>query len=250
MDSSFNFTGKTILVTGASSGIGKQISIECAAAGAVVFLLGRDQERLQQTLDLLNGEGHQVFCGDIKDENFIVDTCKKLPVLDGVVQSAGLMRLTPVKFITPEFIDELFAVNLRAPILFTTSLVKLKKLKRNSSIVMLSSITGAVIGCQANSVYGATKGGLQAFCRSAALELSKNNIRINCIAPGMVETEGIEKIGEHVTADSIELDKKNYPLARYGTTSEIASACMFLLSDASAWTTGSTMVIDGGYTAQ
>lgn len=250
MDNSYNFTGKTILVTGASSGIGKQVSIQCAAAGATVFLLGRNQDRLQKTVDLLDGEGHQVFCGDIKDENFIVDTCKKLPPLDGVVQSAGLMKLTPIKFLTAGIIDDLFAINLRAPILFTTTLVKLKKLKPYSSMVLLSSITGAVIGCRANSVYGATKGGLQAFCKSAALELSKNNIRVNCVAPGMVETEGVERIGEHVTPESIELDKKNYPLARYGSTVDIASACLFLLSDASAWTTGSTLVIDGGFTAQ
>lgn len=238
------------MVTGASSGIGKQISIQCAEAGATVYLLGRDMERLQVTLSLMKGSGHQVFCGDIRNESFITDTCKQLPSLDGVVQSAGLMKLIPLKFITPEIIDDIFSINLRAPILFTTTLVKLKKLKPLSSMVLLSSITGAVIGCRANSIYGATKGGLQAFCKSAALELAKNNIRINCVAPGMVETEGVERIGEHVTAESIEEDKKNYPLARYGTTTDVASACLFLLSAASSWTTGSTLVIDGGFTAQ
>lgn len=250
MDNPFSLQGKKILVTGASSGIGKQVSIQCAAGGATVFLLGRDQARLKNTLALLDGTGHEIFCGDIKEESFIVDTCKALPPLDGVVQSAGLMKLVPLKFVTPEIIDDLFAINLRAPILFTTTLVKLKKLKPYSSMVLLSSITGAAIGCRANSVYGATKGGLQAFCKSAALELSPRNIRVNCVAPGMVETEGVGVIGEHVTAESLELDKKNYPLARYGNTSEVAFACIFLLSDASAWTTGTTIILDGGFTAQ
>jgi NAD(P)-dependent dehydrogenase (short-subunit alcohol dehydrogenase family) len=250
MSNSIDFTGKSILVTGASSGIGKQVSIQCAVAGATVYLLGRDQDRLKQTLDTLEGQGHKIFCGDIKNEDFITETCNALPPLDGVVQSAGLMKLSPIKFLTPEIIDNIFSINLRAPILFTTTLVKLKKLKPYSSMVLLSSVTGAAIGCKGNSVYGATKGGIQAFCKSAALELAKSNIRVNCVAPGMVETEGVERIGEHVSDESIKADKKNYPLARYGTTKEVAAACLFLLSDASSWTTGTTLVIDGGFTAQ
>jgi len=247
---SFDFLGKTILITGASSGIGKQICIECAQAGANVILMGRDHERLTQTLNLMPGNGHIMIAGDNRDENFIEETCKRLPQLDGFIYSAGLIKLIPLKFLNSTNIDEMLSVNLRAPILFVALLFKLKKFNPYASIVLLSSITGSVIGYIANSTYGASKGGLQAFCKSAALELAKNNVRINCVAPGMVESEGAEKIGQQVSNENIELDKKNYPLKRYGLTSEIAASCLFLLSDGSKWTTGTTVVIDGGFTAQ
>ena len=160
------------------------------------------------------------------------------------------MKLVPLKFINAAFIDEMLAINLRAPILLITTLHKLKKIKPASSLVLLSSVNGAVIGSLANSVYGAAKGGLQSFCKSAALELAKTGIRINCIAPAMVETEGTAKIGEHVSAEAIEADKKNYPLGRYGTPADIAGCCLFLLSGAGSWITGTTITIDGGFTAQ
>lgn len=249
-DYTYNFTGKTILVTGASSGIGKQICLDCAEAGATVIMLGRDEERLKQLLYQLEGGSHQVITGDLKDEQFIERACQRLPLLDGVVQSAGLMKLVPLKFINAAFIDEMLAVNLRAPILLLSALQKQKKLKPASSIVLLSSVNGAAVGSLANSVYGATKGALQSFCKSASLELAKTNIRINCIAPAMVNTEGTAKISEHVSAEAIEADKKNYPLGRYGTPSDIAGCCLFLLSGAGSWITGSTITIDGGFTAQ
>jgi len=247
---SFDFLNKNILVTGASSGIGKQICIECAQAGANVILMGRDHERLTQTLNLMPGNGHIIIAGDIQDEIFIEETCKSIPSLDGFVHSAGLIKLIPLKFLKSTNIDEMLSINLRAPILFVSLLFKLKKLKPYSSIVLLSSITGAVIGSLANSIYGASKGGLHAFCKSAALELAKSNIRINCVAPGIVETEGVEKLEEQVSNESMEIDKKTYPLNRFGSTSEIAASCLFLLSDGSKWTTGTTLVIDGGLTAQ
>lgn len=244
------FHGMTILVTGASSGIGREICIHCASAGASVILLARDEQRLNQTLGLMKAGDHKVICGDIKDADFIVDTCKSMALLDGVVQAAGLMKLIPLKFIDIDFIDEMTAVNLKAPILFIATLQKLKKLKPASSIVLVSSVNGAVIGSLANSLYASTKGGLQGFCKSASLELAKNGIRINCLAPAMVSTEGTAGIEDHVSAESIAADKKTYPLGRYGTPGDIAHACMFLLSPASSWITGTTMVIDGGFTSQ
>ncbi|MGY4537065.1 NAD(P)-dependent dehydrogenase (short-subunit alcohol dehydrogenase family) [Mucilaginibacter sp. UYNi724] len=249
-DYNYNFSEKTILVTGASSGIGKQVSIECAKAGATVIMLGRDEARLKKTLALLAGGGHQMIPGDLQDDEFIETTCKNMPAVDGIIQSAGLMKLVPLKFINAAFIDTMLGVNLRAPILLITTLHKFKKIKPASSIVLLSSINGAVIGSLANSVYGSAKGGLQSFCKSAALELATNKIRINCIAPAMVETEGTAKIGEHVSAESIAADKKKYPLGRYGTPADIAGCCLFLLSGASSWITGTTITIDGGFTAQ
>lgn len=247
---SFNFIGKTILVTGASSGIGKEVAIASAKAGANVILTGRDQKRLYETLNLMEAGEHYILAGDFQDENYILKLCKKLPQLDGIVYSAGLIKLIPLNFIKSIDIEQIFGINLKAPILLISLLNKLKKLNRHSSIVLLSSITSSSMGSMANSVYGASKGGLEGFCKSAALELVKKNIRINCIAPGMVETEGIDSITMEVSNESIELDKKNYPMGRYGKVNEIAAACLFLLSDGSSWTTGSTIVIDGGFTAQ
>ena len=247
---SFNFLNKNILVTGASSGIGRQVCIECAKAGANVILMGRDNDRLNQTLNLMQGNNHIIITGDIQDENFIEEACKSLLKLDGFVHSAGLIKLVPLKFLKSTNIDEMLSINLRAPMLFVSLLFKLKKLNPYSSIVLLSSITGPIIGQMANSIYGASKGGLHGFCKSAALELAKGNIRINCLAPGMVETEAIEKFEQEVSKETLDIDRKNYPLNRYGLPSEIAASCLFLLSDGSKWTTGTTIVIDGGVTAQ
>ncbi|HEY4196604.1 MAG TPA: SDR family oxidoreductase [Mucilaginibacter sp.] len=250
MNELFALKDKTILVTGASSGIGRQVCIACAESGAKLILTGRDSDKLEHSLTLLKGEGHLALRGDLTEPGFIEHICKEIPEIDGVVQSAGIMKLLPLKFIKGEDIDEIISINLRAPILLVSGLSRLKKLKQKSSIILLSSINGAAIGSLANSVYGASKGGIQSFCKSSALELAKNNIRINCIAPGMVETEGIEQINEQVSAQSLEADKKKYPLSRYGVPEDIAAICLFLLSDASSWITGTTIVADGGYTAQ
>lgn len=250
MDNLFSLSNKTILVTGASSGIGKRVSIHCAQYGAKLIISGRDKDSLEATMAQLEGEGHEMIVGDLREESFITDLCTRVPQLDGVVHSAGLMKLIPLKFINAAVINELFSINLNAPILLITGLVKQKKLKAFSSVIFMSSINGAHIGSKANSVYGATKGGIQAFTKSAALELSPKNIRVNCLAPGMIETEGVERIGEHVTEESMALDKKLYPLGRYGMPAEVAGACVYLLSDVSKWVTGITLTIDGGFTAQ
>ncbi len=250
MNNSRVLINKTILVTGASSGIGRCISIDCAKAGAKLILTGRDPQKLRETLNALEGTGHEMIGGDLADAGFIDSLCEQLPLLDGMVYSAGLMKLLPLKFIKADDIDEIYSINLRAPVLLIARVSKLKKLRRASSVVLISSVSGTVIGNIGHSIYSATKGGLQAFCKSASLELAKNEVRINCIAPGMVETEGMDRIGEQVSAEGIESDKKKYPLSRYGKPSDIASAALFLLGDASAWITGTNMVIDGGYTVQ
>jgi len=248
-DHSTLFHGKAVLVTGASSGIGREICIHCASAGASVILLARDELRLNETLGMMKAGDHTIISGDLADADFIIDTCKNISPLDGVVHAAGLMKLMPLKFIDSNLIDEITSVNLKAPILLISTLQKLKKLRPASSIVLLSSVNGAVIGSPANSLYAATKGGLQGFCKSASLELAKNGTRINCVAPAMVSTEGTAGIEENVSAESIAADKKNYPLGRYGTPGDIARACMFFLSPVNSWITGTTMVIDGGLTA-
>ena len=250
MNNHFSLQHKTIFITGASSGIGKQACIECSAAGARIILNGRNEVKLKATFDLLPGNGHSIVCGDLSNAEFIEKVCQNLPQIDGLVHAAGIMKLLPLKFIKPSFIDEIFNTNLRAPILLVSTLTRLKKINPHSSIVLISSINGAVIGSLANSVYGASKGGLQAFCKSSSLELAKNNVRINCIAPGMVETAGVAKISSVVSAESIENDKKKYPISRYGQPQDISSACLFLLASSSTWMTGTTLIIDGGYTAQ
>ena len=239
----FSLKEKIILVTGASSGIGRATAIECSKMGAKLVITGRNEERLIETLRLLDGEGHQYIVADLSNEQEIDQVVLKIPIVNGVVNSAGFNIVKLLPFIKASDLNEMIKLNLEAPILLTNQIVKNKKIKRDSSIVFVSSI-GKFIVAIGNCMYSATKGGLSAFMKNAALDLAGKKIRCNAVLPGMVETPLIleKDIGEEL----LDKDRELYPLKRFGNPEDVAHAIIFLLSDASSWITGSEIVIDGG----
>lgn len=244
----FSLEGKTILVTGASSGIGRGIAIECSKMGAKVVLNGRSEERLKETLGLMAGDGHQMLATDISRQEEIDNMVLALPKLDGCVLCAGIPQVCPVKRFKRRDIEDIFSVNTFAPIMITSQLVKQKKLQRGSSVVLIESISGVFVGTKGDVSYNASKAALNGFLKGSALELAGQGIRINAVNPGLVPTNILNLTNEMFSEEHhTDIMKESYPLKRYGTPEDIAYGCIYLLSDASSWVTGTNIVIDGGY---
>ena len=242
----YSLEGKTILITGASSGIGKATAIECSKMGANVIITARNEAKLIQVMTELEGEGHQMFLCDLSKETDIDKMVAELPDVQGVINNAGYTKILPVQFINTDELNSIFQVNTVAPILLLQKLLKKKKIKKGASIVFTSSLAG--LGCctVGNSMYSATKGAISAFIRCVALELAPKKIRVNAVCPAMVDT-GILGSGT-ITKEQLSTELNNYPLGRFGNPSDIALAMVYLLSDASSWITGDNLVLDGGLT--
>ena len=240
----YSLEGKTVLVTGASSGIGRTTAIECSKMGAKVVITARNETRLKETLSLLEGEGHRLLLADLGCEEDLNDLVSKLPKLDGIVNNAGFTKTLPLQFIKREQLVEILNVNTVAPILLLQKILRKKLLSSGSSIVFTSSIAGLGLTAPGNAMYTSSKGAISAYIKNAALELASKKIRVNAVCPGMVNT-GILESGS-VSDSQLEEDEKNYPLGRYGEPRDIALSIIYLLSDASAWVTGTNLIIDGG----
>ncbi len=240
----YSLEGKTILVTGASSGIGQATAIECSKMGAKVIITARNEERLQQTLSKMEGGEHQYLICDLSNSSEIDNLIQELPILDGLVNNAGFTTTSPVQFIKEEELNKILQVNTIAPILILKNLVKRKKLSKGSSVVFTSSLSGLGKISLGNSMYAVSKGGISTFIKCAAKELAEKHIRVNAVCPGMVDTGILDK--GTITSEQLEIDRLRYPLKRYGRPEEIAWAIIYLLSNASSWVTGTNMIIDGG----
>ena len=239
----FTLKGKTVLVTGASSGIGRQTAIECSRLGSSVIITGRNKERLKETLELLEGSGHEIIVADIANAYEVDELVSKLPLLNGVVHSAGIIKRLPLKFVSATNLQDLMQVNFVGPALLTQRIVKQKKLQADSSVVFLSSVATnfASLG---NVMYMASKGAINSFMKGIAFELAASKIRVNAVEPGMIRTP----LSSQIEEDTLQKDLANYPLGRYGQPEEVAWAAIYLLSDASGWTTGTVIKLDGGLT--
>ncbi|NWJ51774.1 MAG: SDR family oxidoreductase [Bacteroidetes bacterium] len=241
----FTLEGKTILITGSSSGIGRATAIECSRLGAKIIISGRNVEKLNETMALLDGNGHLLFPADLTIQSEIDDLINNLPSLDGIVNNAGMMHTVPFAFIKPEVLNTIFTVNFFAPIYLCQQLVKKKKFRKDASIVFVSAIDGPITAHIGNSMYAASKGAVTAMAKNMAVDLASKRIRVNCVLPGMTETSLI--YSDNITVEQLNTDMKLYPLKRYGQPAEIAKAIIYFLSDASSWTTGANLVVDGGY---
>ena len=242
----YSIEGKTILVTGASSCIGANTAVECSLMGASVIITGRNEERLSQTLAKLDtsyGVNHRMIAADLTDEDSLMSLVDQIDSIDGLVNNAGVNRVKPVAFITQDDLEYVFKSNTWAAVNLTRLLCKKKKLNRNGSVVFTSSVS-AFFNAPGRALYAGSKAALTAFMRSFAVELADKGIRANAVHPGMVETK---MISENLTEEEREKDMADYPLKRYGKPEEVAWAIIYLLSDASAWVTGTSMVIDGGF---
>lgn len=239
----FSLEGKIILITGASSGIGQTTAIECSKLGAKCVITGRNQERLQQTFDQLEGGGHVQIVADLNVEDDIEKLVTECPEINGLVNNAGRGKSKPVNFIKIEDLQDVYQTNLFGIALLTKGLIKKKKLQKDSSIVFTSSIS-SYMTAPGLAIYASSKAAVLAYMRTCAIELAPKGIRANAILPGMVETKLINS-GTYTDEDK-QKDLDLYPLGRYGIPLDIARPVAFLLSDASSWMTGVEMVIDGG----
>jgi NAD(P)-dependent dehydrogenase (short-subunit alcohol dehydrogenase family) len=239
----FSLEGKTVLVTGASSGIGQGIAVTCSRMGARVMVNARNEQRLQQTLSLLEGEGHEMLTCELTDHEAIVSMVGKLPKLDGIVHCAGIGERTLCKNIVEADVDKMMSANFKAPVMLQTEILRQKKINKGSSIIFVASIANESpsIG---NALYSASKGALISYANCLQLELAPRQVRVNCISPAMVWTDLIFKGG--VTEEELKMDEQKYPLKRYGKPDDIANLAVYLLSDASVWMTGSNVRITGG----
>ena len=246
VDNPFSLEGKTIFITGASCGIGRAVAIECSKMGADLLITGRDKSRLDETFAELKKGNHQKFITELREPAKVENLVKLLPNIDGAVLNAGITEIQPVGFIKPETLQSVIDINTISPILMTNQLVKLKKMKKPSSIVFTSSVAGVFNSSVGNSIYSTSKGALHAFMKNAALELAIKGIRCNSVNPGLVSTKLLDQAG--ITQIQRKELAKQYPLKRLGHPEDVAHAIIYLLSNASNWVTGTSLVIDGGYT--
>ena len=240
----FSLTGKTILVTGAAGGIGRATSVECARLGASLILTDINEPGLQETLSLLEGEGHRYSVANLTSQEALDELVADLPQLDGFVSNAGVTKPTPVKFINKDDLERIMAINTFAPIYLTQRLLKKKKFNMGASLVFTVSVGGVFTTAPGNAMYGASKGALQVFVRNVALE-GAPRIRCNSVNPGMVNTN---LAGRSYSDEDKARDMETYPMKRYGEPRDVALAIVYLLSDASSWVTGHSLIIDGGKT--
>lgn len=240
----FSLKNKIILVTGASSGIGQSIAIQCSRMGAKIVACGRNEDRLKETISALDGDGHLSFIGDLTLFESIHELVGILPVLDGIVLSAGTSYKVPFKMANYEKFENIFKLNFFSPVELLREIVKGKKIANSASVIAISSVGGEKVFALGSSIYGSSKAALSSVMRYCAVELSNRNIRVNMICPANVETPLLDK--SVMTDEQKEADRSRYLLRRYGKPEEIAYAAIYLLSDASSWVTGTSLVIDGG----
>lgn len=242
---------KTILVTGASSGIGKATAIECSKLGATVIITGRNEQRLNDTfngLDVSFSQQHQCVVADLSTEEGVAELVSKIPSVDGVSSNAGIPMTQLIKFIKQDTLESVWQINTVSHVNLAKLLFKKKKLNQAASYVFTASIGGITSFGPGNSVYGMSKAAINSFMRFCAIEFSTRMIRCNCISPGMIETP-MTQDSSTFTKEDYEKDAEKYLLKRYGKPEEVARAITFLLSDASSFITGDTILVDGGFTA-
>lgn len=247
----YSLENKIILVTGASSGIGKATAIECSKLGATVIISGRNEQRLNDTLNALDvsfGQQHQSVLADLSTEEGVAELVSKIPSVDGVSSNAGIPMTQLIKFIKQETFETVWQINTVSHVNLAKILFKKKKLNQAASYVFTASIGGTTSFGPGNSVYGMSKAAINSFMRFCAIEFSTRMIRCNCVSPGMIETP-MTQDSSTFTKEDYEKDAEKYLLKRYGKPEEVARTITFLLSDASSFITGDTILVDGGFTA-
>ena len=241
----FDLSGKTILITGASSGLGRQTAITASEFGASVVITGRDASRLDQTYKLLKGEGHLQFLADLTEQSDIDKLVAQLPALNGVVHSTGISDLAPARFITAETIAKTFRISFDASVLLTAALLGKKKLVKNTcSIVFISSISTRYpfVG---GAMYISAKAALEAYARVLALELAPRGIRVNCVAPAFVRTPMLDETAANYSQEAVNMIEARQILG-LGDPEDVANSIIYYLADASKWVSGTSLVLGGG----
>jgi 3-oxoacyl-[acyl-carrier protein] reductase len=244
--------GGSILITGASSGIGREVAVAAAREGAKVAIVGRDPRRLEDTRAALDGTGHVVLEADLSDPQAVAavvqEAAGRLDGLSGLVHAAGVQRTEPLRSVTAERLHDVFAVNVAAAVMLVKAFRRRGVHQTDGSVVLLGSVTG-LVGQPAAVAYSASKGALIAATRSLAIELAREAIRVNCICPGYVSTPMTDAVRSTIGDAAFDQIITSHPLG-LGRPEDVANAALFLLSPVSRWMTGSILTIDGGYSAQ
>ena len=248
MNNPFSLENKTILITGAASGIGRATAIQCAEMGAKVIIVDLNEEGLKESQKVIGKVETEYHALDLTDLDKLEDMVSSLPKLDGVASNAGIVLSLLAKFSEAKDMERIFKINTFSHINLIQQLIVQKKLNKGASIVFTSSMSGVYCGLAGGSLYGATKSAVLGYTKALAIELAPRGIRVNTIHPGMIETPLTN--GTVLSKELLEDDAKNYPLGRYGKPEEIAYSIVYLLSDATVWMTGSQLLIDGGYSVK
>ncbi len=253
MNSIFSLKNKNLLITGASSGIGRQCAITFSQLGANIILIARNKERLKDTFNKLEKGNHLIISQNITEynklEEIVNTSVEKIGKISGFVHSAGIEITLPLRNIQPSYYEKMFSVNVIAGFELAKIISKKKYLDKNgTSFVFISSVMG-ILGQAGKIGYCSSKGALISGSKAMALELVKKNIRVNCILPGVVKTEMSNKMFENLPEESKKSIVNMHPLG-LGKPEDIASACAFLLSDAARWITGTNLIVDGGYSVR
>lgn len=253
MTSPFDLSGHRILITGASSGIGRATAIAASRLGAITILVGRNRERLEATLESLENSGHSIEPRELLDLDGIPDWMKSVASqcgpLSGMVHCAGIEELAPIRYVSLDRFRQMQDVNVTAGLMLLKGFRQKGVCVAGSSVVLVSSVA-SLVGQPGHTGYCATKGALTALARAAAVELATEGIRVNCIAPGWVEdTAMTEAAGRRMPSEQIAAIGAMHPFG-VGKPDDVANGITFLLSGAARWITGSTLVVDGGYSAQ
>ena len=251
MNNPFSLEGKTIVVTGASSGIGRQCAIDCSKMGAKVVAVARNQERLEETLSMLDGEGHNSYLYDFEICDGIANLVSKIVSdcghIGGMVYAAGIEKTLPFKLLKSEDYLNIFNVNALSALEMARQISNIKNFNKNGgSVVFIASIT-SIIARDGTAAYTASKGALVSTTKVLASELSKRKIRVNCISPGTIQTPLMQNYLSTLSEEDYTKRISGFPLG-LGQPSDVSLACVYLLSDASRWVTGQNLIVDGGYT--
>ncbi len=241
----FHLDNKTILVTGASSGLGRQIAISISEMGATVVLTGRNTKELEITKSKLRNHGHIILSADLLNTDERENLITNLPQLDGVVNSAGVVKPFAIKFLSQKKIDETLNINYETPLLLMGGISRKKKLNKNASVIFISSISGQNPYMGA-ALYAGSKAAIEALSKVFALENYYLGIRSNCISPAMVKTEMYDETERIMSKELLDEHVDKYPLG-VGYPTDVANTVTFLLSEASRWITGVNIVLDGGF---
>jgi len=247
MINSFSLDKKIFLVSGATSGIGLQLCKEIVNLRGNFIGIGRNTKELNEYITEKNIKDSSVFKIDLSKESQIINFIADIPEVDGFVHCAGIDSNCLIQFYKNEIYNKVQAINVNSCNLILSSLLKEKKIKKPSSVVFVSSISG-ILGSKGKGPYAISKASLNIMAKTYANELSKKGVRVNAIAPGMVNTKIAEDAKEFYSEEAINLDKKKYPLG-YGEPLDVALPIIFLLSEASKWITGQVLIVDGGRTS-
>lgn len=248
MKNPFNVDGKSILITGAASGIGRATARLCAEMGAHVVLVDLNGEGLEHAQAEMTNNNAEAYALNLTDFDKLREMVSNLPKLDGVVSNAGVFYSMMAKLSEKKDMERIFEINTFSHINLIQQLIEQKKLNKEASVVITSSMSGVFCGAVGGSLYGATKSALAGYAKALALELAPRGIRVNTIHPGMVNTPLIHSTS--LSQDVFDEDKQNYPLGRYGEPEEVAYSIVFLLSDATKWITGTQLLVDGGFSVK